>query len=834
MTLPQLALSFLPFLLQQGNVEGFPEARFDIRGDPLPQGAVARLGSMRFREGFHHEINSMAFSPSGRVLATALTLGFVGSNSRAARSAPPPFAPISLWDIPSGKKIRQLEGHPYQTNDLCFSPAGDLLASGGGDSIRLWDTTSWEAVGFFKLEVNENAGEREFAVSLTFVPNQSYLLVSSSHGRVFLWDYKSQKVLHDFPKEQSSPNFAVSASGKFLAMAAPEDSIIYLWNTKSLTLTKALKVNVSSIYSLVFSKDEKYLFSGGEDKKVWKWSLSADEENKAVTQHSAPVRFLALDAKGETLVSGDAEGNLAFFPANKRNFALPKMNLNNRGAKGLRFSPDGKYLACGTTEGLIRLWEWPTGKEIGADVGHRANVRQVLFLKQGEELVSHAFDYTMWRWNAYTGQPIKTLQLGLGSEGDVWNIAISPEGKQICSSHFDNTIRLWDVESFQQLSKKPMPNAIYRLHWSPSSSQIALGENNDILVFDEPNGKLLKKISVTKRGALALSAQLLAYSDAKREKSILVLDTRDWSIKAEFAVFRRDLGINFIQISSSERLLAAGRRGMIYLWDLNKRELISNMMDLNAGSFESISFSPDGRMLVAGLSDSQVVVWESYTGKKICSLKGHAGSVDTVQFSPKRGFLASGSMDQTILVWDMGLLFRQMSAVKNVKDSIEDLWRQLSNPEPSIAYQAVWQMVAIKDNSVLFLKQQLKPVIAPSAKAREDLLDDLHGDSFRKREAAERELRKVVELCEKDLLKEKETAKSLEYLTRIEAILKTNVISDPQRLQQLRALAVLEYIGTPEALSIIEALAGGGEGSIITLEARESKQRVNEARKPRK
>ena len=136
-------------------------------------------------------------------------------------------------------------------------------------------------------------------------------------------------------------------------------------------------------------------------------------------------------------------------------------------------------------------------------------------------------------------------------------------------------------------------------------------------------------------------------------------------------------------------------------------------------------------------------------------------------------------------------------------------------------------MVAKKDRSVLFLRDRLKPVIAPFAKARQDLLDNLQGDSFRKREAAERELRKVVELCEQDLLKEKGTASQLlEYLTRIEAILKTNVISDPQRLQQLRGLAVLEYIGTPEALSVIETLAGGAEGSIITLEAREIRRRL--------
>src|SRR5690242_16246447 len=86
----------------------------DRWGDPLPAGAVARLGTLRF----HHnpDVTGLAFAPDGRTLAS-------GGQDKAVR----------LWDAATGKVIRTLTGHQVSVSDLVFAPDGSLLATGGED-----------------------------------------------------------------------------------------------------------------------------------------------------------------------------------------------------------------------------------------------------------------------------------------------------------------------------------------------------------------------------------------------------------------------------------------------------------------------------------------------------------------------------------------------------------------------------------------------------------------------------------------------------------------------------------------------------------------------------
>src|SRR5207247_73410 len=105
------------------------KGRVDLDGDPLPPGAVARLGSVRFRHRAF--VASLAFSPDGRTVAS-------GDGYRIIR----------LWEAATGKEIHRLEGHIFeQVYALAFSPDGTILASGGGDrTIRLWEVATGKEV----------------------------------------------------------------------------------------------------------------------------------------------------------------------------------------------------------------------------------------------------------------------------------------------------------------------------------------------------------------------------------------------------------------------------------------------------------------------------------------------------------------------------------------------------------------------------------------------------------------------------------------------------------------------------------------------------------------
>jgi WD40 repeat protein len=111
-----------------------PGPRLDQHGDPLPRGALARIGTVRWHQS--REISSVAFSPDGKTLAS-------GGLDRTIR----------LWDATTGKEARRLTGHQHFVSWLAFSPDGKTLASAGNDrTVRLWETGTGKKVRHGKAQ----------------------------------------------------------------------------------------------------------------------------------------------------------------------------------------------------------------------------------------------------------------------------------------------------------------------------------------------------------------------------------------------------------------------------------------------------------------------------------------------------------------------------------------------------------------------------------------------------------------------------------------------------------------------------------------------------------
>jgi hypothetical protein len=242
--------------------------------------------------------------------------------------------------------------------------------------------------------------------------------------------------------------------------------------------------------------------------------------------------------------------------------------------------------------------------------------------------------------------------------------------------------------------------------------------------------------------------------------------------------------------------------------------------------FRVIAFSPDGSIL-AGAGDDRIVhLWDMRTGQGIRKLVGHEGPIHSLDFSADGRLLASGSADTTSLLWDVAANIGVQAVVDLAPEQLHSLWQDLAGQDAARAQAAMWRLSAGRQ-TVRWLGDHLEPVSTVAVTRLAHLVAELDSTAFAAREKATSELEKLAELAAPALRKALATSPSLELRRRIESLLqKHNATPPPDKLRALRAIDVLERIGTGEARQLLEQLARGAPGAKVTMEARDSLDRL--------
>jgi RNA polymerase sigma factor (sigma-70 family) len=830
-----------------------PPERLDLYGDPLPPEAVTRLGTTRFSCGPHRH-TQVAFSPTGR---TILAAGWHG---------------VSIFDAATGKQLRYNSTLTAKRNinSMSLSPNGKHLAVGlesetdGAQSVQIWDLETGQL-----LRECRDTGRQQY-LNVRFSPDGKMLGSYSYPAKaVYLWDPATGREIRRWPVASKVYScFTFSPDSKTLIVG--DMRTIHFWDIATGTEVQRIGNHPGvSVYRLALTPDGKILATqealehdpGAEprdmrDNKVHLWDAASgkricdievvgDSSTKQAKRLpgfdlSVVKDFLfSHDSKALVTASGDGVLRVLDVTTGKE---LHHWDTAG-GINTIALSPDGKTLATLGIGNTVRLWDTATGRELREHPSHDTGFQFLALSPDGHTLASAGWGEDVRLWDTATGQPQRRLNTPARY---VYALHFSADGRTLTTLGDDNQARIWDLATGNELRHFPVPiEGRRRQHaLSPDGKTwVSVSEkawnNNHLVLWDAATGKKRQILNQSWVNAFAFSPDstaLYSWSQNGSDKRVRIWNLATGKRLREFPADDQQKDVYMGSFSPDGNWFACGGgESVLLLYALATGNAVRRI-EVPAMHYENrtLTFSPDSRTLAVGDEEGTVHLLEVASGKfRRHLVGGHHESITALAFSPDSKRLISGSSDTTALIWDLtgGLSARR---VPLREADLDACWTDLAGTDAERAYRAIHRLAASPTEMVPYLEKRLRPGARVDARRVEQLITDLGSDRFAVRDQATKELEKLgdaaIALCRKALADNPPLEQRRRLARLVEKEEQERWSPSPERLRTLRALEALEFAGTPAARRLLQKLAAGALEASRTQEAKAALERL--ARRP--
>lgn len=790
------------------------EPACDRFGDPLPEGATARLGCLSLRS--QRPVLTGAFSPDGKYLVTGG--GMEGGTGE-----------ILFWDSATGKEAPRLRINlPFRVHGLRFLADGkSLIVVGSSGGFRILDA----ATGIEQRKFNPPG---DFPVLALDVSRDGKTAVTTGfRGDVIVWDLVHGKRLLErtIPVNRSSGNnhspfpplTVLTPDGKQLVLPQ-EDCSLHLVNVALGEKVVAFEMPESQpkgmshleLPTVAVSPDGRYLAYASSWLPAVLCDLKTGKILHLLTERSTNNMRLSFTPDSRSVIVHSGSAIHLFDTASGKE--IRKIEKSSWMGHPLALSPDGKTLAYLESRHVLSLWDLSTGRQLHSSIRHTEFIRSIVFFPDGKRLASSDFFGNLIVWDIASAQELAHLER---STDKPRSLAANVDGKTLQFLNFRDTIYRWNPLAGGKASQQILPQTnFYEFVLSPDGRTIAgalrtapamqvllrdLQGDKSARTITMPKNVRIRSLSFSPDNRLLLigaSDNVLRLWDRDTGKLVRELPPDDSSSRSIYAIFSSDgRSLAYHDYGAGFGTLGMGVR---------IREIASGGFRLQIPHRGGIplAYSPDGRFLACSSPSWGVDVLDAATGKVLARQQGPQVSLFSLAFSPDSRLLATGYGDGTILLWKVPDSEGLPATLKEEEAGV--LWQSLADEDTARANRALAGLAAAPALAVPLIKERFPTDWKePDDKQIARWIAELDDDDFKVREKATHELSDAVFDAADALRQALAKTPSSEAKRRIEGILsRLNKGGSPKHLRALRAIEVLERIGSPQAKDVLRSLAG--------------------------
>ncbi len=598
----------------------------------------------------------VAATPDGRRIATA---GY-GAGHRQ----------VEIWDVET--KNGPWTGAPdpvtvpntIELSSIALSSDGKTLATAGADGKgRLWDVVSPEKHPVELAHADESANygptterlterTKKWLWTVALSDDGHRVVTVGEDGFAHVWSTAGE------PVDSPSNKFGIIAAAfnpqnsNQIALANRTGSIV-LWDTDQGEDIRYFGGHTSAVLSLAFDSTGTRLASAADSG----WLTLHDVASGALLRHlrhpeavndlrhEHRVNTVAFSSSGDRLATGGEDGRAVVWDL-ESGHRVAVFEYDDRPVRSVAFRGDDE-LVVAADDAAPGVWEVPRNPP----EGHRLGIGAVALSPDNGRLVTASADETAKIWDFSSGEELFTLP----HTGKVYAASVNHDGTRVVTASSDATARLWDASTGKELFELRHGGEVTVAEFSPDGGRVITAADDrtaklwDALTGDElftlPHGDWVRRASFSPDGRQVLTAS----HDATAKLWEPSTGKELFSLPHESAVLSTAWAPN-------GRFVATGADdGSVNVWDTASGERLPWPVESgHVRKVNAITFSPDGTRLLTGSADNTARVWEVVTGKELLPRLDHDGEVADVVFSPNGNIIATAGTDWLARLWDAG------------------------------------------------------------------------------------------------------------------------------------------------------------------------------------